>query len=105
MLCQQTSPKRWFANVNMTSYRVVTSDVYAVTMTTIRHCSMREFGKGAYNQEVAPGITRPLHATVYMSALVNLLMPLYSLGHRMHRQFAFSCIVWICICFSAYLVS
>jgi len=32
-------------------------------MTNIRHCSMLEFGKGAYNQEVAPGITRHLHAT------------------------------------------
>jgi len=61
MLCQQTSPKRWFANVNMTSYCDVTNSVYAVTMTTIRHCSMWEFGYGAYNHEVAPGITRPLH--------------------------------------------
>jgi len=64
MLCQQTSPKRWFANVNMTSYCDVTNSVYAVTMTTIRYCSMWEFGYGAYNHEVAPGITRPLHATV-----------------------------------------
>ena len=63
LLCQQTSPKRWFANVYMTSYCDATNSVYAVTMATIRHRSMREFGKGAYNQEVAPGITRPLHAT------------------------------------------
>jgi len=31
MLCQQTLPKHWFANVNMTSYCDVTSSVYAVT--------------------------------------------------------------------------
>ena len=34
-----------------------------VTMPTIRHCLILEFGRGAYNQAVAPGITRPLHAT------------------------------------------
>jgi len=62
-LCQQTSPKHWFANVNMTSYSVVTNSVYPVTMTTIRHCSILEFVKGASTQAVAPGITRPLHAT------------------------------------------
>jgi len=71
MLYQQTSPKRWFANVNMTSYCDVTSSVYAVTITTIRHCSMREFGKGAYNQEVAQGITRPLHANPASQSNVN----------------------------------
>ena len=38
---------------------------FPVTMTTIRHCSILEFGRGASNQAVAPGITRPLHATVY----------------------------------------
>jgi len=32
-------------------------------MTTTCHCSILEFGRGAYNQAVAPGITRPLHAT------------------------------------------
>jgi len=32
-------------------------------MTTIRHCLILAFGKGAYKQAVAPGITRPLHAT------------------------------------------
>ena len=33
-------------------------------MATIRHCSTLEFGRGgAYNQAVAPGITRPLHAS------------------------------------------
>jgi len=35
MLCQQTSPKRSFAHVNMTSYRDVTNNVYLVTMTTM----------------------------------------------------------------------
>jgi len=47
----------------MTSYHDVTNNVYSVTMTTIRHCSIQEFGRGASNQAVAPGITRPLHAT------------------------------------------
>ena len=49
----------------MTSYCDVTNSVYALTMTTIgpRHCSILEFGRGASNQAVAPGITRPLHAT------------------------------------------
>jgi len=39
--------------------------VYPVTMTTIElsHCLILEFGRGASNQAVAPGITRPLHAT------------------------------------------
>jgi len=32
-------------------------------MTTIHHCSILEFGWGASNQAVAPGITRPLHAS------------------------------------------
>jgi len=35
----------------------------SATMTTTRHCSSLEFGKGAANQAVAPGITRPLNAT------------------------------------------
>jgi len=51
------------ANLNMTSYCNVTNSVYPVKMTTIRHCSILEFSRGASNQAVAPGITRPLHAT------------------------------------------
>jgi len=46
MLCQQTSPIRWFANVNMASYCDVTNSVYPVTMTTIRHYLILEFGRG-----------------------------------------------------------
>jgi len=42
VLCQQTSPKRCFANVNMTSYCDVTNSVYPVTMTTIRHWSIMD---------------------------------------------------------------
>ena len=42
---QQTSPKCWFANVNITSYCDVTNSVYPVTMTTIHHCSILEFGR------------------------------------------------------------
>ena len=61
-LCQQTSPKRWFANVNMTSYCNVTKIVQLVKMTTIRHCWILKFGRGTSNQAVAPGITRLLHA-------------------------------------------
>ena len=63
MLCQQTSPKRWLVNVNMTSYYNVKNSVHPVTITTIRHCSILEFGWEAYNQAVTPDITRPLHAT------------------------------------------
>jgi len=35
-LRQQTSPKRWFANANMTSYYDVAKSVYLVTMATRR---------------------------------------------------------------------
>jgi len=66
MLCQQTSLKYWFANVKMTSYSDVTNSVYPATMTTIRKCSILDFGTGAYKQSVATGITRPLHATAGM---------------------------------------
>ena len=59
----ETSPKRWFANVNMTSDSGVTNRVYPATMTTVRHCSILEFGRGASHEAVAPGITRPLHGT------------------------------------------
>jgi len=54
-----------YKRVNMTSYCDVKNSVYPVTMTTPRHCSKLEFGRGAYNQAVAPNITRPLHATLY----------------------------------------
>jgi len=47
----------------MTSCCDVTNSVYPVTKTTIRHCSTLAFVRGTYNQAVAPGITRPLHAT------------------------------------------
>jgi len=69
MLFQQTSPKRWFANVNMTSYCDVTNSAFSVLMTTIRHCSILKFSRGACNHAVAPGITRPLHATVWNGTL------------------------------------
>jgi len=49
MLCQQTLSKRWFAKANMTSYCAVTNSVYPVKMTTIRHCSILEFGRGESN--------------------------------------------------------
>ena len=64
MLHQQTSRKRWIPNVNMTSHYDVTNSLYPVIIWTIRHCSILEFDWGASNQAVAPGITRPLHATI-----------------------------------------
>ena len=60
---QQTSPKRWFGNVNVTSYWNITNSVYPVKMSTIRHYSILELCMGTNNQVVAPGFTRPLHAT------------------------------------------
>jgi len=62
MLGQQTSPRRWFGNLNMMSYWDVTNSIYLAT-TTIYHCTILEFGKGAYNQAIILCITRPLHAT------------------------------------------
>jgi len=73
MLCQQTSPKRWFASVNMTSYCDVTNSVYTVTMTTIRLCSILKFSCRAYNQAVVPDITRLLHATALVQEIHFLL--------------------------------
>ena len=37
------------------AYWDVTNSVHPVTMTTICHCSLQEFGRGAYNQAVDPG--------------------------------------------------
>jgi len=54
----------------MTSFCDVINSAYEVTITTIRHCSILEFGSGAYNQAVAPGITRPLYATAPVSLFV-----------------------------------
>jgi len=53
--------KTLVTSLNMMSYCDVTNRVHQVTMTTIRHCSILEFGRGTSNQAVAPGITRPLH--------------------------------------------
>jgi len=44
------------------------------TMTTIRHCSILEFGRRASNQAVALGITRPQHVTAYTQQLHDTLM-------------------------------
>jgi len=35
--CHQTSPKRWFGNVNTTSFYDVMNSAHLVTMTTTRH--------------------------------------------------------------------
>ena len=74
MICilrQQTSEKRWFTNVNVTSNFDVPNSVYPVTMTTIRHCSILGFGRGHTIKQVAPGITRPLHATALSELSMN----------------------------------
>jgi len=55
--------KTVFASVNMTSCCDIINNVYPVTLTTIHHCTILEFGRGASKEAVAPGITRPLHAT------------------------------------------
>jgi len=41
----------------MKSYCNVTYSAYPVTTTRIRHCSILEFGRRAYTQAVAPGIS------------------------------------------------
>ena len=51
----------------MRSYCDVTNSVYTVTMTTAGHCSIQVLA-GVYSQAVAPGITRPLHATELRAA-------------------------------------
>ena len=88
MLFQQTSPKRWFANVNMTSYCDVTNSAFSVLMTTIRHCSILKFSRGgAYNHAVAPGITRPLHGTGHdaprLTKLFGIVLTLFP-GSQTH---------------------
>jgi len=47
--------KRWHWNVNITSYCDVTNSVYPVTMTTIRHRSILEFGRGGIQSSGHPG--------------------------------------------------
>jgi len=47
----------------MTSHCDVTNSVYLVAMTIMHHCSILEFGRGVFNQAIAPGISRPLHDT------------------------------------------
>jgi len=65
--------KTLVTNLNMMSYCDVAKRVYPVTMTTIRHCSILEFDRGASNQAVAPGITRPLHATASLLSILYIL--------------------------------
>jgi len=63
MLCQQTSSKCWFANVNIMSYFDVTNSVFPLTITTICHYSILEFRRGACNPAVArasPDVRTPL---------------------------------------------
>ena len=57
----------------MTSYCDVTKDVHTITITTIGHCTILEFGKGAYNEAVAQGITRPLHATQLRNRIAGVV--------------------------------
>jgi len=57
-------------------------------MITKRHCSILEFGRGASNQAVAPGIATPLHATassdglVYFHDLKSLLQAMDLTPHK-----------------------
>jgi len=46
-------------------------------MTTIRHWSILEFGRGAFRQAVALGITRPLHATVWTALNFKIFKHLF----------------------------
>jgi len=39
----------------------------------MRHCSILELRMGASNQAVAPGITRPLHATEYSDKWITMI--------------------------------
>jgi len=63
MVCKQTSPKCRFAKVNMTSQYDVTNSVYPVIMTTMRHCSILEFGRGhpiKQSPRASPDLCTPL---------------------------------------------
>jgi len=60
ILCQQISPKCWFANANMTSYYDVTNSAYPLAMTTPCHCSIPEFGRG-HTIKKSPGAPSDLH--------------------------------------------
>jgi len=49
------------------SYCDVTSSVFPVTMTTIRHCSILEFGRGHRNKQsprASPDLCTPLLAAI-----------------------------------------
>jgi len=62
MLCQQTSPKRWIANVNMMSYEYANVNM----TTTIRHCSIPEFERGhpiKQSPRASPDLCTPLTAS------------------------------------------
>ena len=75
MLCEQTSPKRWLAKVNMTSYCDVTNSVYPITTTTIRHCSIVEFGRGhpiKKSPRTLPDLCTPLAQDLSVSFLESL---------------------------------
>jgi len=77
--------KTLVGKLNMTSHCNVTNSVYPVTMTTIHHCSILEFGRGASNQAIAPGITRPLHATAPIELALLLTHRVQHLNIRTTR--------------------
>jgi len=81
----------------MTLYCDVTNSVYPATMTTIRHCSILKFGTGAYNQAVAPSITRPLHATGWTPCLIPNWASCLSdcMGNRYKIFICWSMLRWI----------
>jgi len=76
--------KCWLGNVNMLLYCDVTKNVYSVTMTTVRHCSKQEFGRGHTIKQVALGITRPLHATVDNTLNIHRINKLFLVTACLH---------------------
>jgi len=47
IMCQQTSPKRWFGNLNITSNCDVTNSAHQMQITTTCHC-MKSFSGGSW---------------------------------------------------------
>ena len=70
--------KTLVANLNMPSCCDVTNSVYPVTMTTIRHCSILEFGRGASHQALArasPDLCTPLPVSLSFICLFRKIIP------------------------------
>jgi len=73
--------KTWFGNVNMTPDCDVTNTEYRVTVTSIRHCSILQFGGGhtiKQSPRASPGLCMPLSKVAEMSGLWNFLIRVQS---------------------------